>query len=112
MVLLHCRSVVERLLIPAFVFFFAMLYPFAWVNWPEHRIAAAAGGCMLMRRQTLERVGGLDAVRGDIVDDVALARAIKRSGGTIWLGLTRGTRSLRPYASAAEIWNIIGSASV
>src|SRR4029079_3646535 len=70
---LHCRSWSERYLIPAFVFFFAMLYPFRWVNDPRTKTAAAAGGCMLVRREALERAGNIDAIRSDIIDDCALA---------------------------------------
>jgi len=107
MVRLHCESFAERLLVPAFVFFFAMLYPFAWVNDPRRRIAAAAGGCMLIRREALERIGGLPAIRGELIDDCALARAVKRSGGSIRLDLTSDTVSLRRYPAIAEIWNVI-----
>jgi len=107
MVLLHCESLAERFLIPAFVFFFAMLYPFAWVNDREHRIAAAAGGCILIKREALERIGGLESIRGEMIDDCALAAAVKHSGGGIWLGLTRETRSLRRYPRLADIWNMV-----
>ncbi|MDE2228587.1 MAG: glycosyltransferase [Alphaproteobacteria bacterium] len=106
MVRLHCRSAAERFLIPAFVYFFAMLYPFAWSNDPRKHMAAAAGGCMLMQRTAFERIGGFEAVKGEMIDDCALARAVKR-GGRIWLGLTRETRSLRAYPSLAGIWNVI-----
>ncbi len=75
MVKLRCESLAERLLIPAFVFFFQMLYPFAWVNDPANRTAAAAGGCMLVRREALQAAGGLDAIRGALIDDCALGRA-------------------------------------
>jgi len=107
MVLLHCESLAERFLIPAFVFFFALLYPFAWINDREHRIAAAAGGCILIKREALERIGGLDSIRGEMIDDCALAAAVKHSGGGIWLGLTRETRSLRRYPRLADIWNMV-----
>ena len=70
----------ERLLIPAFVFFFAMLYPFAWVNDPDRRTAAAAGGCMLVRRDALKAAGGLEAIAGESIDDCALAARLKRQG--------------------------------
>jgi hopene-associated glycosyltransferase HpnB len=106
MVKLHCESFAERLLIPAFVFFFAMLYPFPWVNDPRHRVAAAAGGCMLIRRAALERIGGIAAIKGELIDDCALARAIK-AGGAIRLDLTWDTISLRPYPRIAHIWNMI-----
>jgi hopene-associated glycosyltransferase HpnB len=107
MVLLHCRSLAERFMIPAFVFFFGMLFPVIWVNHPDHRIAAAAGGCLLIRRKALERVGGLEAIRGELIDDCALARAVKSTGGALWLGLTTKTRSLRVYGSIGAIWNMI-----
>ena len=85
---LRCRTAWERLLIPAFVFFFQMLYPFARVNRRESRVAAAAGGCMLVRRVALDRAGGITAIRNAIIDDVALARLIKGHGSAIWLGLS------------------------
>jgi len=106
MVRLHCRSLAERFMIPAFAYFFAMVYPFAWSNDPRKRIAAAAGGCMLMQRAAFERIGGFEAVKGELIDDCALARAVKR-GGRIWLGFTRETRSLRVYPGFATIWNMI-----
>ena len=109
MVRLRCETPWERLLIPPFVFFFRMLYPFAAVNDPRRRTAAAAGGCMLVRRDALDRAGGLEAIRGALIDDIALARAIKhRPGrGQIWLGLTSRTRSLRPYVTLAHIWAMV-----
>jgi hopene-associated glycosyltransferase HpnB len=106
MVKLHCRSLAERFMIPAFVYFFAMLYPFAWASDPRKRLAAAAGGCMLLRRTAFERIGGLESVKGELIDDCALARAVKR-GGRIWLGLTHDTVSLREYPDLASIWNMI-----
>ena len=96
----------ERLLIPAFVFFFAMLYPFAWVNDPRRRTAAAAGGVMLARRTALEAAGGLEAIRWKIIDDCALGALMKRQG-PIWLGLTKRSRSLRPYAGLREIGRMV-----
>lgn len=96
----------ERLLIPAFVFFFAMLYPFAWVNDPRRRTAAAAGGVMLARRTALEAAGGLEAIRWKIIDDCALGALMKRQG-PIWLGLTIRARSLRPYANLREIGRMV-----
>ncbi|MDJ0949183.1 MAG: glycosyltransferase [Alphaproteobacteria bacterium] len=106
MVLLHCRGGMERLLIPAFVFFFQMLYPFPWVNDPRRGTAGAAGGCMLVRRAALTRAGGIEAIRGEIIDDCALARRIK-SEGPIWLGLAEETRSVRPYAGLDGIWHMV-----
>jgi hopene-associated glycosyltransferase HpnB len=109
MVRLHCASFWERLLIPPFVFFFQKLYPFAAVNRPQRTIAAAAGGCMLVRHRALEEAGGIEAIRAELIDDVALARAIKGrpGGGRIWLGLTDATTSLRRYDHLAEIWAMV-----
>lgn len=106
MVKLRVRSFWEKLLIPAFVFFFQKLYPFAWVNDPESPTAAAAGGCMLIRRDVLRRAGGVEAIRGELIDDCAMGRLIKRFG-PIWLGLTDETRSLRAYDRLDDIWNMI-----
>jgi len=99
---LHCESFGERALIPAFIFFFRMLYPFAWVNRPERSTAAAAGGCMLVQRKALQAAGGIAAVRGELIDDCALGRLLKRQG-PIWLGLTQRARSLRAFRSIGEI---------
>ncbi len=96
MVKLRCESRAERWLTPAFVFFFQMLYPFAWANDPKRSTAAAAGGCMLTQREALTAAGGLETVRAALIDDCALAAAMKRQG-PIWLGLTESARSLRPY---------------
>jgi hopene-associated glycosyltransferase HpnB len=103
---LTVRTGAERLLIPAFIFFFQMLFPFAWVNNPKRRTAAAAGGCMLVRRDALEAAGGLAAIRGSIIDDCALAALMKRQG-PIWLGLTKRAQSLRPYSSFGEIARMV-----
>lgn len=103
MVRLSCATSAERSLIPAFVFFFFMIYPPAWVENTRHRTAAAAGGCILLRPQALDRIGGLEAIRSQIIDDCALARAVKHSGGRIALELAADTHSLRVYGSAAEI---------
>jgi hopene-associated glycosyltransferase HpnB len=99
---LHCESRVERALIPAFIFFFRMLYPFAWVNRPELPTAAAAGGWMLVRRRALQSAGGIAALRGALIDDCALGRLLKRQG-PIWLGLTDRARSLRAFGSLGDI---------
>ena len=106
MVKLRCESFWERRLIPAFVFFFQKLYPFPAVNDPARPTAAAAGGCMLVHRDTLEDVGGIAAIRGELIDDCALARLIK-AHGSIWLGLAPRTRSLRTYNSLSEIWDMV-----
>lgn len=108
MVRLRCQSVWEKLLIPAFVFFFEKLYPFRWVNQPENSMAGAAGGCSLIRREALTRIGGIQAIRQALIDDCALAEAIKSSGSRrIWLGLADSTRSLRPYDSLETIWTMV-----
>lgn len=107
MVRLSTATFAERCLIPAFVFFFLKLYPPRWIASGRSPVAGAAGGCMLIRPAALERAGGLAAIRERIIDDCALARAVKRSGGTLWLGLTREARSLRVYGSSAEIGAMI-----
>jgi hopene-associated glycosyltransferase HpnB len=107
MVKLHCRSVAEKLLIPAFVFFFFMLYPPEWVCDPRRRTSGAAGGCMLIRSAALERIGGIAAIRHEIIDDCALARAVKGSGGRVWLGAASETHSVRPYGSFGAIERMI-----
>jgi hopene-associated glycosyltransferase HpnB len=103
---LSCATPAERFLIPAFVFFFQMLYPFAWVSRADRRTAAGAGGCMLTRREALEAAGGIASIRTAIIDDCALARRLKAQG-PIWLGLTRRARSLRPYGSIGEIGRMV-----
>lgn len=106
MVKLHCRSLAEILLIPAFVFFFFKLYPPRWVADPSRRTAAAAGGCMLIRTATLDQIGGIDAIRHEIIDDCALARRVKAIG-KLWLGPSAHTRSIREYRSWRTIWDMI-----
>jgi hopene-associated glycosyltransferase HpnB len=103
---LRCDSLSERLLIPAFIFFFQMLYPFAWVNDPARRTAAAAGGCMLVKRDALRAAGGFAAIRGELIDDCALGRALKRVG-PIWLGLTRRVTSIRPYPALSDVGRMV-----
>jgi hopene-associated glycosyltransferase HpnB len=118
MVLLRCQSFWEKLLIPSFVFFFQKLYPFAWVNNPTRSTAAAAGGCILIQRETLNQIGGIQTVRQALIDDCALASAVKRGErqkaegggletGNIWLGLSQDTRSLRAYDSLQTIWDMV-----
>jgi hopene-associated glycosyltransferase HpnB len=107
MVLLQAKSFPERLLIPPFLYFFLMLYPPHWIADPKARTAGAAGGCILLRREALERIGGIAAIRGEVIDDCVLARAVKRSGGKIWMGLTRASVSLREYGTFAEIRDMI-----
>lgn len=103
---LSCATWAERFLIPAFVYFFQMLYPFRWVARPQSATAAAAGGCTLVRRDALERAGGIAAIRAEIIDDCALARRLKAQG-PIWLGLTRRATSLRPYDGFLKIGRMI-----
>lgn len=97
----------ERLIVPAFVYFFALLYPFRWSNDPDSRVAAAAGGCSLVRRRVLADAGGLDGIRDAVIDDVALARLIKKSGGRTWLGLADHVSSHRPYPRLADLWDMV-----
>ena len=106
MVKLRCESWAERLLVPAFVFFFFKLYPPAWIADPHARTAGAAGGCILVKPDALQRAGGIEAIRTELIDDCALARAVKRNG-PIWLGMSAETRSIRPYRSFAAIWKMI-----
>ena len=103
---LQCRSPSEHFLIPAFVFFFDMLFPFRAANDPKSKVAAAAGGCMLVRREALEAAGGLAAIRQNIIDDCALARILKKQG-SIWLGLTDRSISLRPYPHFGDIRRMV-----
>jgi hopene-associated glycosyltransferase HpnB len=112
MVLLRCNSFWEKFLIPAFVFFFQKLYPFPWVNNPRNKMAAAAGGCILIRRDRLEEIGSIPSLREALIDDCTLAQKIKGLSNpdnptAIWLGLTEKTKSLRPYDSLDTIWNMI-----
>ena len=107
MVRLHCESQAERLLIPAFVYFFFLLYPPRWIADPRRSTAGAAGGCMLVRPEALEKAGGIAAIRGEIIDDCALARAVKRSGGRVYLGLAERSASLRRYETFGEIGRMI-----
>jgi hopene-associated glycosyltransferase HpnB len=107
MVKLHCESLAEKLLIPAFVYFFFMLYPPAWIRDTRRSTAGAAGGCMLVRAETLERAGGLESIRGAVIDDCSLARLLKRHGGRLWLGLTDQSQSLRRYETFCHIERMI-----
>jgi hopene-associated glycosyltransferase HpnB len=103
---LRCESLAERALIPAFIFFFQLLYPFGWVNRRDHPLAGAAGGCMLVRRKALQAAGGIESIRGDLIDDCALGRRLKRVG-PIWLALTDRVRSLRPYPRVGDIRRMV-----
>src|SRR5579859_4983919 len=107
MALLRTASGWERVVVPAFVYFFAQLYPFWRVNVPGSRTAAAAGGCMLIRRETLDQAGGVAQIRGALIDDVAMGRLIKGQRGRTWLGLTRQVVSVRPYPGLASLWQMV-----
>jgi hopene-associated glycosyltransferase HpnB len=109
MALLRAATGWERVLVPAFVYFFAQLYPFRRVNAPGWRTAAAAGGCMLVRREVLAEAGGLDRIRGALIDDVALGRLLKRAPvrGRCWLGFTTRVVSRRPYPHLADLWGMV-----
>jgi hopene-associated glycosyltransferase HpnB len=106
MVRLNCTSFAERALVPAFVYFFQMLYPFASVNNPRSRAAAAAGGTVLVRREALERIGGIEAIKDALIDDVTLAKAVKKVG-PIYLGHSILATSVRPYPHFADIWQMV-----
>jgi hopene-associated glycosyltransferase HpnB len=107
MVLLRAKTLPERLLIPPFLYFFLMLYPPRWIADPNASTAGAAGGCILLRRNVLAPIGGMASIRGEVIDDCALARAVKGRGGKIWMGLTRASVSLRSYGTFAEIRDLI-----
>ncbi|HUI97079.1 MAG TPA: glycosyltransferase, partial [Xanthobacteraceae bacterium] len=103
---LRCVSLAERAFVPAFIYFFQMLYPFAWVNARERKTAAAAGGCMLVRPRALASAGGIAAIRGALIDDCALAAALKKQG-PIWLGLTERVMSARAYEHVDDIRRMV-----
>src|SRR5580704_10657376 len=107
MALLRTATGWERVVVPAFVYFFAQLYPFRRVNVPGSRTAAAAGGCMLVRRGALEKSGGLAPISGALIDDVAMGRMIKRQRGRCWLGLSRQVVSVRPYPGLTSLWQMV-----
>jgi hopene-associated glycosyltransferase HpnB len=107
MVKLHCKSFAERLLIPAFVFFFFKLYPPAWIRSSRHSTAGAAGGCILVRASALADAGGVAAIRSALIDDCSLAALIKERGGNIWLGVTKQSRSLRPYDHLRDVERMV-----
>ncbi len=107
MVRLNCESVAEKLLIPAFVFFFAMIYPFRRANNPASRTAAAAGGTILVRRSLLNAIGGLGAIKSALIDDCSLAKEIKQAGGQIELTMTKEIISVRPYPRITDVWKMV-----
>jgi hopene-associated glycosyltransferase HpnB len=102
----RCENLPERVHIPAFIYYFAMLYPFSWVNRPDHPMAGAAGGCMLVRTDALRVAGGIDVIRDALIDDCALAAAMKKQG-PIWLGLTDRVVSIRPYTTWGDIRRMV-----
>ena len=104
---LRVASPWERLVVPAFVYFFAQLYPFRWINRARPRATAAAGGCVLLRTETAVAAGVPEVIRRAVIDDVSLARAVRRSGGRIWLGLAERVDSIRPYPGLAELWRMV-----
>jgi len=106
MVKLRCESIAERMLVPAFIFFFQMLYPFFWVNRRDSATAAAAGGCMLVRPDALRNVGGIESIRGALIDDCALGAKLKEQG-PVWLGLTERVHSIRPYPDFGDIRKMV-----
>ena len=107
MVKLHCESLPEKLLIPAFVYFFFMLYPPAWIRDTRRSTAGAAGGCVLVRAETLERAGGLESIRSAVIDDCSLARLLKQHGGRLWIGLTDQSQSLRRYETFSDVEHMV-----
>ncbi|MFJ2840327.1 glycosyltransferase [Streptomyces griseofuscus] len=104
---LRVESRWERLVVPAFVYFFAQLYPFRWIGRPGSRTAAAAGGCVLLRAGMVEKARIPDAIRHAVIDDVALARAVKGAGGRVWLGLADRVDSVRPYPRLGDLWRMV-----
>ena len=107
MAVLRMKTFWERLLMPAFVYFFKLLYPFHLSNSGSSKIAAAAGGCILLDTKLLDEIGGFHALRGELIDDCALARRVKAMGYTTWIGLTHSVHSLRPYNDLKAIWNMV-----
>jgi hopene-associated glycosyltransferase HpnB len=107
MVLLRTATAWEKHIVPAFVYFFAQLYPFRRASDPRSKIAAGAGGCQLIKRAALAKAGGLEPIKGALIDDVALATLLKRNGNRIWLGLTTEIASARPYPKLADLWQMI-----
>jgi hopene-associated glycosyltransferase HpnB len=107
MVKLESGTGLDVLLVPAFVYYFQKLYPFPRVNEPRSRTAGAAGGCVLLRDAALVRIGGIEALRGEVIDDCALGAAVKRTGGRLWLGIATAERSIRGYAGISGVWNMV-----
>lgn len=107
MVKLSAKNFWEKLLIPAFIYFFQKLYPFAAVASDKSKIAAAAGGCILIRQETLEKIGGIVSIRNQLIDDCSLAKKVKNSGGQLWLGLTNTSIAARPYENLNQLWRMV-----
>ncbi len=107
MVELPMKSFWEKLLIPAFVYFFRLLYPFSLANTATSNVAAAAGGCILLETERLRDIGGFARLREALIDDCALARLVKHDRARIWIGLTRAARSIRRYSKLTDIWNMV-----
>jgi hopene-associated glycosyltransferase HpnB len=107
MVRLHCDALAEKLMIPAFVYFFFMLYPPKWFSDRKSKTAGAAGGCVLLKAESLRKANAFESIAGEIIDDCSLAREVKRAGGKIWLGLADGSRSIRGYNGMGGIVNMI-----
>lgn len=107
MVKLRCQTLAEKFAIPAFVYFFFLLYPPARVANPRSRVAGAAGGCVLIRPEILERAGGFESIRDEIIDDCSLAARVKNAGGKLWLGVSRETRSIRGYETLSNVRDMI-----
>lgn len=104
---LHMETFWERLLLPPFIYFFKLIYPFELANSARSRVAAAAGGCMLLKTHKLQQLGGFSVLRNALIDDCTLARHVKDSGGKAWLGLSRDVIAIRPYGSLENIWNMV-----
>jgi hopene-associated glycosyltransferase HpnB len=104
---LRMQKLWEKILSPAFIFFFKLLYPFAVGNDPRSRLGVAAGGCVLLRAGTLQTIGGFSALKGSIIDDCELAKRVKQLGGKTWIGLTHSAKSQRPYPSLGSFWNMV-----
>jgi hopene-associated glycosyltransferase HpnB len=104
---LRMESFWEKLLVPAFVYFFKLLYPFAVGNDPRSNLGVAAGGCILLRSDSLRMIGGFNAIRSAIIDDCSLARKIKDSGGRTWIGLSHSVRSHRAYTRLSNFWEMV-----
>jgi hopene-associated glycosyltransferase HpnB len=104
---LRMQALWEKILSPAFIFFFKLLYPFALGNDPRSQLGVAAGGCVLIRADILRTVGGFSALKTSIIDDCELAKRVKQIGGRTWIGLSHAAKSQRPYLSLSSFWNMV-----